>query len=122
MGSEICPQQCSHSCAECPQCGDTEGPRTGGALNRNLPILCEHANECPNVCPCPPDCYCKFHTCAGLALQGLIMTRSQTNVLEPEAPLVTEIPARSRFDLLELDGLPELPKAPEPIRLYEFED
>jgi len=27
-------------------------------------IFCEHANEVPNVCPCPADCYCKTHTCA----------------------------------------------------------
>lgn len=22
-------------------------------------VLCEHANECPRKCPCPPNCYCK---------------------------------------------------------------
>lgn len=27
------------------------------------PWLCEHANENPNVCPCPKDCYCKTRTC-----------------------------------------------------------
>lgn len=27
-------------------------------------VFCEHANECPAVCPCLPDCYCKEHTCA----------------------------------------------------------
>lgn len=27
------------------------------------PELCEHANEVPSVCPCPPDCYCMAHTC-----------------------------------------------------------
>jgi len=27
------------------------------------PWLCEHANENPNVCPCPSDCYCKRNTC-----------------------------------------------------------
>lgn len=27
------------------------------------PWLCEHANENPNVCPCPPDCFCKRNTC-----------------------------------------------------------
>lgn len=27
------------------------------------PIYCEHANECPQTCPCPPDCYCKDHSC-----------------------------------------------------------
>lgn len=26
-------------------------------------VYCEHANECPAVCPCPDDCYCKDHTC-----------------------------------------------------------
>ena len=26
--------------------------------------LCEHANECPHICPCRPDCYCKTRTCA----------------------------------------------------------
>lgn len=28
------------------------------------PLLCEHANENPAICECPPDCYCKSRTCA----------------------------------------------------------
>lgn len=27
------------------------------------PILCSHANEVPMQCICPPDCYCKSHSC-----------------------------------------------------------
>lgn len=27
------------------------------------PILCEHANECPSVCPCEPPCYCHGNAC-----------------------------------------------------------
>lgn len=27
-------------------------------------FMCEHANECPHVCPCSAGCYCKSHTCA----------------------------------------------------------
>jgi hypothetical protein len=26
-------------------------------------MYCEHANEMPNVCPCPDNCYCKDHSC-----------------------------------------------------------
>lgn len=26
-------------------------------------VFCNHANEMPAVCPCQPDCYCKFHAC-----------------------------------------------------------
>jgi hypothetical protein len=26
-------------------------------------IYCEHANEMPQSCPCPADCYCKEHAC-----------------------------------------------------------
>ncbi len=26
-------------------------------------LLCEHANEVPNVCPCPPDCGCRYYAC-----------------------------------------------------------
>lgn len=29
----------------------------------NSVFLCNHANECPNICPCEPDCYCKSNTC-----------------------------------------------------------
>lgn len=28
--------------------------------------LCEHANEVPQSCPCPDDCYCRSHTCKGI--------------------------------------------------------
>jgi AAA domain len=28
-------------------------------------MFCEHANEVPVSCPCPPDCYCKTHSCKG---------------------------------------------------------
>lgn len=27
------------------------------------PVFCEHANECPNICPCDKSCYCKGNTC-----------------------------------------------------------
>lgn len=27
------------------------------------PVLCNHANECPRVCPCDADCYCKQTMC-----------------------------------------------------------
>lgn len=27
-----------------------------------MPQFCEHANECPNMCPCEASCYCKTHT------------------------------------------------------------
>lgn len=26
-------------------------------------MFCSHANECPSVCLCIDDCYCKSHTC-----------------------------------------------------------
>lgn len=26
-------------------------------------VFCEHAKEMPQRCPCPPDCYCKEHSC-----------------------------------------------------------
>ncbi|MCH7604978.1 hypothetical protein IID24_03250 [Patescibacteria group bacterium] len=29
----------------------------------NSPILCGHANEVPNTCPCPEDCYCRVNAC-----------------------------------------------------------
>lgn len=31
-------------------------------------IFCEHANECPNVCPCDADCACREGMCARLPL------------------------------------------------------
>lgn len=30
---------------------------------RRSAVFCEHANEMPHRCPCPPDCYCKEHSC-----------------------------------------------------------
>ena len=26
-------------------------------------ILCSHANEVPNICECPSNCYCQTNTC-----------------------------------------------------------
>jgi hypothetical protein len=26
-------------------------------------MACEHANENPAICPCPPQCYCQSNTC-----------------------------------------------------------
>jgi len=34
------------------------------------PMFCEHANECPHICPCQPDCYCRRHTCARTGPSG----------------------------------------------------
>jgi len=33
------------------QCGDQ--------IEKIPAMYCEHANECPNICPCPDNCYCK---------------------------------------------------------------
>ena len=35
----------------------TEPDRSGRA------VMCEHANEVPQACPCWGGCYCKTHTC-----------------------------------------------------------
>lgn len=32
-------------------------------LNKDLAVMCEHANEVPLVCQCDSSCYCKTHTC-----------------------------------------------------------
>ncbi len=29
----------------------------------NNPLMCIHANENPNFCPCDSNCYCKSNTC-----------------------------------------------------------
>jgi hypothetical protein len=29
----------------------------------DAPVFCEHANENPAICRCPPDCYCQTRTC-----------------------------------------------------------
>lgn len=39
------------------------GRRIGARIQQGGPALCEHANEVPHECPCPPECYCKVHTC-----------------------------------------------------------
>jgi hypothetical protein len=39
------------------------GRRIGERVRQGGPALCEHANEVPHECPCPPECYCKVHTC-----------------------------------------------------------
>lgn len=46
-------------------------------------IYCEHANEMPQVCPCPADCYCKENACkprACLTCHGLKKVQTGTNI------------------------------------------
>lgn len=33
-------------------------------------MFCEHANEVPQTCRCPSNCYCKRHTCKQRAPSG----------------------------------------------------
>jgi len=41
------------------------GPKVeaGDDTGKLSAMYCEHANECPVVCPCGSDCYCKAHSC-----------------------------------------------------------
>jgi hypothetical protein len=67
---------------DCPQCdGDGEVPSVWGKdtilcpackgsgklmpdpVPHDSPLMCEHANECPRICPCRPGCYCWTRTC-----------------------------------------------------------
>jgi hypothetical protein len=43
---------------------DAAQARSRGRWSKN-PLMCNHANECPQTCPCGPDCYCRDHTCRG---------------------------------------------------------
>lgn len=50
----------------CPGCGapDDQGCRKGcPEVKPNWEFFCEHANENPNVCPCPPTCGCRHFHC-----------------------------------------------------------
>ena len=38
-------------------------------------MFCAHANEVPNICPCPPDCGYREAHCAGKAQQSNIKPR-----------------------------------------------
>ena len=54
-------------CQRC-MCVDLGAPRTttentANSIPWGSPFLCEHANECPVVCPCATGCYCKSNTC-----------------------------------------------------------
>ena len=42
------------------------------------PLACEHANECPQTCPCGPDCYCRDHTCKGVQEIRVLSIDDQT--------------------------------------------
>lgn len=55
-------QQAAASAAQIEM--DKNWPKDANGF-RTSAIICEHANECPAECPCPPDCYCKApgHTC-----------------------------------------------------------
>jgi len=51
-----------HPPRETPQEPPEDPPEVGMF---GSPLFCEHANECPNICPCPPRCYCKAYSCSG---------------------------------------------------------
>lgn len=51
-------------CIDCKNKGVTPHNLSKSAwVHKNSGLLCEHANENPNVCVCPSDCYCKTRTC-----------------------------------------------------------
>lgn len=55
------------SLQQCVQevCVFTQSKQDISDIISTSPIYCEHANECPYVCPCPEKCYCKFNSCKG---------------------------------------------------------
>jgi hypothetical protein len=48
------------------------------------PHLCEHANECPQSCPCAAGCYCKTRTCKA---RRTAFDPSTTNWQDLETPI-----------------------------------
>lgn len=59
------PPDCNHGPDyTCGRCDPSIDPGDPNALVPRRPVrigdfaLCEHANEVPRVCPCPPGCYC----------------------------------------------------------------
>jgi len=46
-------------------------------VNRRDAMFCDHANEVPMSCSCPPACYCKAHTCRRRAGQAGRKARRQ---------------------------------------------
>lgn len=47
----------------CPDIPETLKDKTFDDFRKLSPIFCNHANECPAVCPCDKECYCWYHTC-----------------------------------------------------------
>jgi hypothetical protein len=66
------------------------------------PVLCNHANECPAQCTCPPTCYCKTHTCKPPAPvdEGLreIVKRVVSYRSRPDDPSQKDVVFRHPFD------------------------
>lgn len=74
MPEPLCPQGCGHGVSTHRAksgCIHREGVigefcgcewRPGMTINSS-PVTCDHANECPQTCPCQPDCYCRGRTC-----------------------------------------------------------
>jgi hypothetical protein len=61
--------------SHCENCSHSRGDHTAKGCHISKcgcsqfinpdPISCGHANENPNICPCPLDCYCRNNTCKG---------------------------------------------------------
>ena len=65
-------------------------------------VFCEHANEVPcSICRCPPDCYCREHTCS--ATHG---TFSGGHVIDVRGIHRREIPSPYPGDSLKTDANP----------------
>lgn len=93
-----------HCC--CPRCKwfrdhtiDKEGyapseeflPSVEGERHRRTAMFCEHANECPAVCPCGDDCYCKSHTCKEVSIPTISQQRSYAYQIRKDKALAKRL-------------------------------
>lgn len=65
------------------------GDQAEVVLGSGEAMFCDHANECPNVCPCVDNCYCKGRTCPS------VVPRKKAAVAPPPPP-----PAENSWDHL----------------------
>lgn len=71
-----------------------------GGCVKGWEMFCDHANEVPNVCPCPPQCGCKNTHCRPRDFADVLLDNITKQKKEEEAKMGQGLIKTDMFRLL----------------------